>query len=298
MVRLSVFGWSLVILALIGARPAAADPITFTGNVAQDFASAPKSGIVPGLVDSKGAPAPLDIGQPQWMTNNGWYSGFAIKEIATNYDAKTDTLYLGIEGFVNKNGQATIIGDSYGSGTEGDPTLQSKAGGLNPPNFGGDKSVTLAFAPINPHDQKTPTTPVFVVGIPADKTDQGGSGLDHFNAASFNGSNAGIEYGYGKSLTQNLGAVAFQPDAKHPDLEFTIPNFSKIPGLNGTTNGFWLSAYAGSSQDGAVGEFASLAKISPTGPQIINHPEPSTILGWTLIGGVAAWRLRRRQRTR
>ena len=41
MVRLSVLGWSVAALALIGARPALAGPIQqkLTGNVEQDFPS-------------------------------------------------------------------------------------------------------------------------------------------------------------------------------------------------------------------------------------------------------------------
>src|SRR6185503_12751614 len=99
MVRLNVLGSSLVILALIGARPAAAGPIAFTGNVEQDFPSpvVPPNGVtvIPGL----GASSPLNIGQPQWMTNAGYTSGFAIKDIRTSYDATTDTLYVGVNTF-------------------------------------------------------------------------------------------------------------------------------------------------------------------------------------------------------
>lgn len=289
MVRLSVFGSSLLIVALIGARPAAAGPITFTGNVEQDFKVTKTNNvtIVPGLTD------PLNIGQPQWMTDAGYKSGWAIKDIRTSYDPKTDSLYVGVNTFTNNQGHAAVVGDSYGSGTQADPALQAKAGGVNPASFGGDKSFTLAFAQGAPlSEQHGPG--VFVVGIPADKANQGGPGLDGFNAATFKNTGLGIEYSYGKTLTQNLGTVAFQPSPQHPGLEFTIPNFSKIPGLN-TKNTVWVSAYGGSAQDGAVGEFSQAWYHLPSSfPQVIT-PEPSTMLAWTLVAGAAAWRLRRRR---
>src|SRR4051794_9988067 len=146
MVRRNVIRGALSILALLGARAASADPINFTGNVANDFDPlANKSVFVtPGMSD------PMSIGQPSWMTQNGWYSGWAIKDIRTSYDATTDTLSVGISTFVNKNGVTTIAGDAYGSGTFGDPNLQRLAGGVNPANFGGDKSITVAFAPDSP----------------------------------------------------------------------------------------------------------------------------------------------------
>jgi hypothetical protein len=296
MVRLSVFGSSLTTLALIVAQPVAAAPITLTGNVGQDFNPADKSAnvwVIPGLSN------PLDIGQPSWMTANGWNSGWAIKDIRTSYDPATDTLSVGVNTFTNSHGQATILGDAYGTGTEGTNPPGINPGGVNPPNFGGDKSFTLAFAPNGPQGSSSAGTPVFVVGIPADKKPadgQVGPGLDGFNAATYKNVNLGLEYNYGKTLTQNLGAVAFEPSAQHPGLEFTIPNFSKIPGLD-TKNGFWISAYGGSARDGAVGEFSSaLTRIPSPLPQGI--PEPATVLAWTLVAGSAAWRLRRRPTAR
>lgn len=290
MVRLSVFGSSVLLLALIAGRPAAAGPVTFTGNVAHDFpVSNTDVTVIPGLTD------PMNIGQPSWMTSSGFDSGWAIKDIRTNYDDKTDTLYVGVNTFTNSHGQTTVFGDAYGSGTEADPALEKKAGGFNPTKFGGDKSFTIAFAPSVPNSNPPAHGQgVFVVGIPANKADQGGPGLDGFNAATFKNTGLGLEYSYGKTLTQNLGTVAFEPSLQHPGLEFTIPNFSKIPGLK-TGNGVWFSAYAGSAQDGGVGEFSQpWYLLPPHFPQVIT-PEPATVLTWTLVAGAAAWRIRRRR---
>src|SRR4051812_36652179 len=100
MVRRTVFRGALAILALVGARAVSADPINFTGSVERDFnpGTDPSVAVTPGLAD------PLFIGQPDWMTNQGWYSGWAIKDVRTSYDPRTDTLSVGVNTFVNRNG--------------------------------------------------------------------------------------------------------------------------------------------------------------------------------------------------
>ena len=97
-----------------------------------------------------------------------------------------------------------------------------------------------------------------VAGVPADKTTAGTWALDGFNVASFKAQSIGaqtigIENSYGATLTNNLGTLAFDPSAAHPGFEFTISNFSKIPGLN-PANGFWVELYAGSTSDVIAGE--------------------------------------------
>jgi len=93
--------------------------------------------------------------------------------------------------------------------------------------------------------------------------------------------------------------LAYDPTAAHPQLEFTIKNFSQIPGLD-PSNGFWIEMYAGSAVD-SVGE-AGLAwtKVPVTAAQVIpnNNPEPTTWLAWTLVIGAAACRFRGRIRER
>ena len=103
-------------------------------------------------------------------------------------------------------------------------------------------------------------------------------------------------YQFGQQLPQYTGNLAYDPTPAHPQLEFTITNFSKIPGLD-PSNGFWIEMYAGSAVDG-VGE-AGLAwtKVPTTAAQQIpNTPEPTTWLAWTLVIGAAACRFRGRIR--
>lgn len=283
----------LTLLALMAARPVAASGITFTGNVANDFTGNPETMVIPGLGNDPTA----DIAQAAWMNNNGYITGWAIKDIDVAYDKATDTLYVGVETYTNAQGVKSIAGDAYGTGQEGNVNQQNAAGGVNPPNFGygdptSDKSITLAFASSNPTNSNEPGTPIFVAGIPANKA-ANGPGTDGFNIAQYTNNPGGIQASYGATMTNNMGALAFNPSAAHPDFEFTITNFSKIPGIN-VNQGFWIQAYAGSAQDGAVGETTlPFTFVQPPQPQLI--PEPATMLAWSvLLGGAACGRLRQR----
>jgi MYXO-CTERM domain-containing protein len=281
-------------VAMLGARVASADPIDFTGYVWNDFNpnTNPQVQVIPGMSD------PLNIGQPTWMNNSGWYSGFAIKDIRTYYNAANDTMYVGVNTFINKNGTQTIAGDSYGSGTFADPNLQKLGGGVNPAGLAGDKSITIAFAPDSSQGPTAPGTPAIVAGVPADKS-KGDPGMtDGFTVSSYNGLHNGLAYNYGTTLPQFTGNLAFDPGKVtngtiRPGFEFTIPNFSQIPGLKGS-NGLWLEAYAGSAQDGAVGE-TQLPFYRIPFPSAQTAPEPATLALWSLVAVGAAWRLRRRR---
>src|SRR5262249_6502152 len=133
-----------------------------------------------------------------------------------------------------------IFGDADGNGNPGQASPQMAAqGGLNTAHLGGDKSIAIAFAPINPANPSQPTAPVVIAGVPADKSMVGSGTIDGFTVSQFmNG--AGLQHSFGQQLPQFTGNLAFDPSAAHPQLEFTIPNFSKIPGLNGLS-GYWLS---------------------------------------------------------
>jgi hypothetical protein len=155
----------------------------------------------------------------------------------------------------------------------------------------------MAIAPVSLTSPAQPGAPLVVAGVPADKTAVG-AGTDGFTVSQYDPTriNSGLAYQFGQKLPQFTGNLAFSPSPSHPQLEFTITNFSKIPGLD-PTKGFWISAYAGSSLDGVAGEaYLSWTKIPANAEQ--NIPEPTTWLAWTLLSGAAAWRFRRRNRAR
>jgi hypothetical protein len=106
-------------------------------------------------------------------------------------------------------------------------------------------------------------------------------------------SGQGLQNNYGSILTNNLGALAYDPSAAHPNFEFTIKNFSQLSSTINPYSGFWIKLYAGSGQDGPIGEEASGFLFVPGFPEPQNIPEPTTWLAWTLVGGGAVWRLRR-----
>jgi hypothetical protein len=313
MVRHSVFRWTVAVLALTWAGTAAADPIStatgtavsplfVTGNVEQDFNASSKSvTVVPGQ-------AMNSVAQPQWMTDAGLVNGYVMKDIRLSYDKQTDTLSVGVNFW-------GVAGNTDGSPDGSTNPKTIAMGGSNPPHLGGDKSITVAFTPVTAAGVNA--APLVVAGVPAVKTGSPPGSLDGFTVAAFQNSAGGLARSYGPTLTNNVGALAYDPSSAHPGFEFTIKNFSQIPGLNALTNGFYLSAYAGSGTTVIVGKsdiFNTLVgaplqqpqniqtppTVTPPTPPPINTPtvpEPTTILAWGLVAGGAGWRLRRRVRT-
>jgi len=286
MVRRNAFRWTLATVAMLGAGTASASPINFTGFVDKDMDPAANKSVV--KVDVNKDPVNSIFQLPE-MTKAGLINGYAIKDIRTSYDAKTDMLYVGVNAW-------SIAGTAVGTGGANITALLKGKGGVDPADLGGDKSITVAFAGNSPNDATKPGAIVAVAGVPADKK-MGGPGIDGFTVAKYKGlTNQGIQYNYGATLTNNLGALAFNPSAAHPDFEFSVKNFSKIaPGLD-PTKGFWIKAYAGSAMDNPIGEETSVwMNIKVPQPQGI--PEPTTWMAWSLVAGAAASRLRRRRRS-
>lgn len=275
-----LFRWSLASLALLwaGVAPAAAinTAVDFTGHVDQDFnpITNPAVRIIPDATN--------DVAQAQWMTDRGWVSGWNIADLRTAYNPATDTMAVGVH-FMG------IAGDADGNGDPGkaDP-MTLAAGGVDLPHLGGRKSISVAF------DTTNSGTPTIVAGVPADKA-TAGPGIDGFTVAAYKSSSEGIAYNYGQTLTDHLGQLAFDPSKDHPDFEFTIKNFSTLPGVN-LSKGFGIQAFAGSPDDVVAGEdFIAMTRIQNPLPQ--QFPEPATVLAWGLVaGGAACWFRRGRRR--
>lgn len=318
MVRHSDFRWLVALLALGWAgRPASADAITpavgfvsgtavspvfATGDAEKDMPASSSVTVVPGQAMDA-------VAQPAWMTQAGLVNGYVMKDIRLSYDQKTDSLSVGVNFY-------GIAGNTDGSKDGSTNPLTTAAGGSNPPHIGGDKSISVAFTPVTAAG--TSADPVVVAGVPAIKAGSPLGSLDGFNVATVNTNllhSSGIAQAYGTTLTNNLGSLAYDPSAAHPDLEFTVKNFSKIPGLNALTKGFYISAYAGTGTTIIVGKSAItdtligplpqsglLAPGNLNAPGSVNPPipaatpEPTTILAWGLVAGFAGIRVRRRLR--
>jgi hypothetical protein len=293
--------WTALSIGLLVARTAAADPITstgitFTGNVPADFgysnptitsssgeyvqvnSTTPETDVVQLSEDLN----PTHIAQPTWMTSSGLVSGWNFHNIAVSYNPQNDTLYVGINAW-------GIAGNVDGNGTPGKPSPQlTAAGGTDPANFGGDKSMAIGITPLNG------TQPTIVAGIPGNKA-QAGTGLDGFTVASripTSTTNHDLVSSFGQSIAAAAGSnLAFDPSAQHPGFEFTIANFSKVLGYN-PLNGFSISAQDGSVNSVVTGKdyIPSTAVTFKAEQQL---PEPTTWLAWLLLAGGAGWKYRR-----
>jgi hypothetical protein len=288
MVRRNVLPWTLATFGLlgIGVRAASADPISFTGFAQNDFNPLTNTNVQVLPIDAD----PLNnIAETSQMLTNKIITGWAVKDLRLSYDAGSKTMAVGVHTY-------GVAGDIDGNGTVG--TINTADPGLKfsqePTNLGGHDSITVAFAANNPQNPSTPGAQLLVAGVPQQKID-GNTALDGFTVASPTSPNgAAIELNYGQTLTGHVGTLAFDPSSQHPNFEFTIPNFSTIPGIDPAA-GFWVKVYSGSPDDLPVGEENSQwIHVPAFAPQTI--PEPATWLAWTLAGGGLAWRRVRRGR--
>ncbi len=279
MVGRTVFRCFLIVAALVGARSVSADPITLTGNVANDFNPTTNPGVVV-ITDSLHQNDPAHIAQPAWMTSAGLVSGWNIKDVRLDYNAATDTMYVG----VNTYG---VAGDAYGGGTPPAGTV-----GSNPANFGGDKSMAVGFAPLNgTFSTFNLPTPAFVAGISGDQS-QRGTGLDGFTVAKYAGGTSpgtiDLATGFGKALSAPGSSLAFNPSPATPGFEFTITNFSKLLGAN-PANGLVVMTQDGSVNSVVIGKDELVGVVPQFEPQQI--PEPTTWMVWAGLAGGLAWKL-------
>jgi hypothetical protein len=189
----------------------------------------------------------------------------------------------------------SIAGSAVGNGGAVYENQLLKAGGKDEANLGGEKSISVLFAGTNPSNVSSHGALVAIAGVPSDKA-TGGPGIDGFTVAKYKGlTDANMQNNYGATLTNNLGALAFNPSAAHPGFEFTVKNFSKISPTLDPSQGFWVKVYAGSPADNPIGEEKSgFIHIPAPSPEKITTPEPTTWLAWSLFLGAAAYRLRRR----
>ncbi len=296
MVRFRDVAWAVAAAAVLaGPRPAAATPITLTGNVANDFTQANGSVIVPiGYKDSTGTfqytSGPNWVGVQQTVPN-ALPSGAFMQNVAFHYNASTDTMYVGIQGFNGANGHE-ILGDMTGNpnaAADSNPALGSVASATN--SFLGSKSIALSFATAstNAAGQEVMGTPSIIAGIPAVKPD---TTTPDFMVAHYNASSAGLPFSFGSPIT-NGGSLAFNTSAATPDFEFTINNFSKLTGIN-PTGPFFVQGFDGMAGSSA-GKSQFLGQYVPSAQGGLSTPEPATWLAWSLILGGAGWRYGRRR---
>lgn len=293
--------WGVALAALFASIPPAAFavPVNLTGYVEKDFAVGGGTTETGKVFVQPVTSSPTTVGQSSWITQNGWVSGWNIKDIRFSYaqDATTgqNSLAVGINNWANSAGQHAPFGQANGD-PSGTPTAYDPAHmGANSPTS--DKSIALVFAKYNPNDPSKPGDVVGIAGIPADKS-LNGPGLNGYTVSTvdLNRSSGGLAYMFGKTMPEHMGNLAYDPSPSHPQLEFTINNFKDLVSLS-KENGFWVTAYAGSALDGVAGETYLGWTYIPGGELVpqIPVPEPTTVLAWAFVGGLAAWKARRRK---
>jgi hypothetical protein len=294
--------WSLSLGLFVGPLAPAGwcVGINLTGHVEKDFPLGGGTASTGKIFTQTVTTSPTTIAQSSWITNNGWVSGWNVKDIrfSTYQDAATGSsvLYVGVNNWANSSGAYAPFGqangDPSGMATPYDP---ARLGSTTPTS---DKSFALEIAKFNPSNPNVPGTVVAIAGVPADKS-LNGPGIDGYTVSTVDMSRAsgGLGYMFGKTIPQYMGNLAFDPSPSHPQLEFSIKDIKDLVGVpNGDGTGFWFKFYAGSALDGVAGETNTGWMYVP-GVVIdtqVGTPEPTTVLSWTLIVGGMAWRASRR----
>jgi hypothetical protein len=230
---LIVIGVVLALTALaLGA--ASALPI-FTGSAPDDFAEAD-------FVINDPVP---EVGNPLGTT-----SGWEVDDIYFDYDSSDDVMYIGID-------CVGICGDADGDGDPGG-TSQALAdlGGLDRADLGGEESFALAIDTDNDF-LELPDDPYYsgdfevVVGVSIM------GDINTFGTYNYTGSPFAPQSSFGTQLPNAtiLYANPSGPDLYIPDIEFSIADFSTLPGFTlGEALEFQVRLYAGSREDSGIGE--------------------------------------------
>lgn len=185
---------------------------TFTGNAEADF-----TGATVIKINDRATP---DVGLPRAFPA-GTISGFDMRALYLDYDAATDTMYVGIDCF-------TICGDTDGDGDPGGTSdILAGLGGEDIPDFGPGESFGLLIDTDNDFNTTDGDFDV-VIGV-RDNDD-----LSQIGAFDYTGliGEEMVNEAWGNRLPNTV--TLFQsPSASAPDLEFTIANFTSLPGFTG-----------------------------------------------------------------
>ncbi|CAN5621028.1 hypothetical protein BH10CHL1_BH10CHL1_40930 [soil metagenome] len=231
----------------------------FTGNAATDFTS-------PGVIkinDLQG-----DVGMPLPDFPVGTRSGWDMRSVYLEYDQATDTMYVGIDCIVIC-GDADNDGDPNTTGPIlGKPVSQGGLGGKDVADFGIGESFGLI---IDTNNDFTGTVGAFDVVIGVKNSDN----LANLGAYVYTGNVGGQlrDTGWDAKLPNAVTLFA-PPSATTPDLEFSIANFSTLPGFPAgqPIQAYKLQMAMGSIVDDGIGEDYAPDQIKPI--EITPTPTP------------------------
>jgi uncharacterized repeat protein (TIGR02543 family) len=214
-------------VSTVGSVNAALTPITLNGDcsITANFDTVQS--------DTEIADPDSDVGLPN-NAPHGASSGWDITGLELTYDEATDTMRVRINA-------RTILGDADGDGEPGATSAWVAAnGGVDVPNLGSSETAAVFFDLDEDGDYDV------IAGI-SGSTDYYG-----FSVNVFSGSFC-PPYNFGTPLPANTGSISPNPSPTNPDLEFTIVNWSALPGHDGSP-GFCVGAFLGSQQDDGIGE--------------------------------------------
>ncbi|MCB0086662.1 MAG: hypothetical protein KDE54_02020, partial [Caldilineaceae bacterium] len=221
---------------------------TFTGDAAADF-TGPDVVTIEDLTNDVGIPAP-DF-PPGSMT------GWDMRAIYLEYDPATDTMYVGVDCVVIC-GDADNDGDPNTTGPIlGQPASEGGLGGTDVADWGSGESFGLIF------DTNDDGTFEVVVGI------KNSDDISTFGAYNYSG-RAGTQLrnsGWGAALPNAVSLYA-PTSVDAPDLEFSIADFSTLPGFTAgnTALSYQVHAGMGSAVDDGIGEdfTTGITGVTPT----------------------------------
>ncbi len=229
---------ALIFTSCLLPLPLEAAP-TFTGNVPDDFDSTDPATLV--TEDTVG-----DVGVPSGLPP-GTISGLDMAAVWFFYDPATDILHVGIE-------TPAIAGDVDG---DGDPGGTSQAlqdnHGVDHPDFGDTETFSVFF------DTDGDGNPDVIAGKPSTR----GTTIQDYVVSTFNQS-LGIAYVsldlvFDTELPDHQGIIFGSPTADAPHLEFTVEQFSRLPGFSADLDPwadpieFSFGCYMGSADAVGVG---------------------------------------------
>ncbi|MGB6873847.1 MAG: hypothetical protein WBE46_06915 [Dehalococcoidia bacterium] len=226
--------YSIMVLALVLgmaltlATPAGAATPPFTGDVPTDFTG-------PGIMTIPDTGGVGDVGLPL-NAPPGTVSGWDMVDLRLTYDAAADTLYVGINTF-------GIAGDADGDGDPGGTSAWLATNlGTDISNLGSTETIAVYF------DLNQDGTFDVIAGV------SGSTDVTGFTVANFSGNPYNPSSAFGTALPTHTGSYHANPSAADPDFEFTILNFSTLPGQDALLAGFRVWAFMGSLEDDGIGE--------------------------------------------
>ena len=220
---------------------------TFTGDARADFN-------IPGAFTFLD-PGAVDVGVPRDAAGNSLFpiAGWDVRQVSIFYaNSGIDTLFVGIDCYL-------VCGDVDGDGDAGftTPLLQS-FGGVDRPDLGGTETFAFLIDTDKDYKKIGPTEFVgdfeAVVGVSA-FTDINSFGIYNFQTSI--GSLFAPGVGFGSLLSGASASPTHNPSAGRPDIEFTIENFSQLPGFTfqpGEPFSFQVNVFLGSFEDVGFGE--------------------------------------------